>query len=95
MKLSKDEMIQKVNEKVMDEDVKIELMEDITDSLEVNDNSESEKITELEQRINELEEKNKNLTEKYKERFLKGSEKEDEPEENGLEEKNVIDIKEI
>ena len=34
MKLSKDELIAKVNEKVMDEDVKIELMEDITDSFE-------------------------------------------------------------
>ena len=35
MKLNKEELIQKINEKVMDEDVKIELMEDITDSLDV------------------------------------------------------------
>ena len=37
MKLSKDDLIAKINEKVMDEDVKIELMEDVTDSFEGND----------------------------------------------------------
>lgn len=94
MKLSKDELIQKINEKVMDEDVKIELMEDITDSFEV----ETEEKTEVEdERVKELEEKYKNLQEKYKERFLKGSEveeeKEDETEE--LKEEEVIDVKEI
>lgn len=95
MKLNKDELIQKINEKVMDEDVKIELMEDITDSFEV----ESEEKTEVEdERVKELEEKYKNLQEKYKERFLKGSEvveeeKEDETEE--LKEEEVINVKEI
>lgn len=94
MKLSKDDLIQKINEKVMDEDVKIELMEDITDSFEV----ETEEKSEVEdERVKELEEKYKNLQEKYKERFLKGSEveeeKEDETEE--LKEEEVIDVKEI
>lgn len=94
MKLSKDELIQKINEKVMDEDVKIELMEDITDSFE----AETEEKSEVEdERVKELEEKYKNLQEKYKERFLKGSEveeeKEDETEE--LKEEEVIDVKEI
>lgn len=95
MKLSKDELIAKVNEKVMDEDVKIELMEDITDSFE-GDTSENDT------RIAELEEKLKVMTEKYKERFLKGDEKkEDDAEEqkedveDEMEEKEVIDIKEI
>ena len=36
MKLSKDELLAKINEKVMDEDVKIELIEDVTDSFEID-----------------------------------------------------------
>lgn len=90
MKLSKDELIQKINEKVMDEDVKIELMEDITDSFESGEPKEDE-------RVKELEEKYKSLQEKYKERFLKGEEKEEpeEKEDEELKEEEVIDIKEI
>ena len=89
-KLSKEELIKKVSEKVMDEDVQIELMEDITDSMEVeNIDTSSEDKT----RIEELETQVKELKAKYKERFLKGSEeKEDDVE---LKEKEVIDIKEI
>lgn len=91
MKLSKDDLIKKINDKVMDEDVKIELMEDITDSFEEGSTSEDT------QRITELEEKYKTLQEKYKERFLQGTEikKEEKNEDDGLEEKEVIDIKEI
>ena len=93
MKLSKDDLIKKINEKVLDEDVKIELMEDVTDSLEANTDS----STEDSQRIEELETKYKNLQEKYKERFLKGSEepKETEKDDDELEEKEIIDVKEI
>ena len=92
MKLSKDDLIQKINDKVMDEDVKIELMEDITDSFEEDSTNEEDT-----QRIKELEEKYKTLQEKYKERFLQGTEikKEEKKEDDGLEEKEVIDIKEI
>lgn len=94
-KLSKDELIAKINEKVMDEDVSIELIEDITDSMEVTEDT----STEDKQRIEELETKLKEFKTKYKERFLKGKEdKEDEKEDKedeGLEEKEVIDIKEI
>ena len=91
MKMSKDDLIKKINDKVMDEDVKIELMEDITDSFEENTSTEDS------QRITELEEKYKILQEKYKERFLQGTEikKEEKNEDDGLEEKEVIDIKEI
>ena len=93
MKLSKDELISKVNEKVMDEDIKIELMEDITDSFDNETKSEDS------ERVAELEEKYKTLQEKYKERFLssdkeeKEEEKEDEYEEATEEE--VVDVKEI
>lgn len=96
-KLSKEELIKKVSEKVMDEDVQIELMEDITDSMEVeNIDTSSEDKT----RIEELETQVKELKQKYKDRFLKGSEKADKDEETEdedveLKEKEVIDIKEI
>lgn len=94
-KLSKEELIKKVSEKVMDEDVQIELMEDITDSMEVeNVDTNNEDKT----RIEELETQVKELKTKYKERFLKGSdEKEDKEKEDDVElkEKEVIDIKEI
>ena len=94
-KLSKEELIKKVSEKVMDEDVQIELMEDITDSFETEtvDTSSEDKT-----RIEELETQVKELKQKYKDRFLKGSEEkedEDEDEDVELKEKEVIDIKEI
>lgn len=97
-KLSKEELIKKVSEKVMDEDVQIELMEDITDSFETEtvDTSSEDKT-----RIEELENELKEVKQKYKDRFLKGSEeKEDKDEKNEdedveLKEKEVIDIKEI
>lgn len=94
MKLSKDELIAKINEKVMDEDVKIELMEDITDSVEAEGSSNEED----KQRIEELETKYKDLQEKYKERFLNSNTKEDKEDKEemiGNEEEKTIDIKEI
>ena len=88
MKLSKDELKQKVNELVTDNDISITLLEDIEDSFEVD-------RTEIE----ELQAKFDELQEKYKQRFLKGDDKKD-PEDKKevdeeLEEKEVIDIKEI
>lgn len=93
MKLSKDELIAKINEKVMDEDVKIELMEDITDSV----GTEGSTNEEDNQRIEELETKYKDLQEKYKERFLNSNTKEDKEDKEMIvnEEEKTIDIKEI
>lgn len=67
MKLSKEELISKINGLEIDDNVKIELMEDVTDSMEVTpevDNSELE----------EVKAKYEELKTKYKERFLKGDE---------------------
>lgn len=90
MKLSKDDLISKINEKIMDEDVKIELMEDITDSFSTEGNEEDK------QTIEELETKYKDLQSKYKERFLDSSSKEYKTEEIDDEEKEeTVDIKEI
>lgn len=67
MKLSKDELISKINGLEIDDNVKIELMEDVTDSMEVAEEVDN---TELE----EVKAKYEELKTKYKERFLKGDE---------------------
>lgn len=89
MKLSKEELKNKVNELVTDNDVAIQLLEDIEDSMEVGE-VDSSKIDELQTKLDDLQEK-------YKQRFLKGDEKNEyEKEDNEeFEEKEVVDIKEI
>lgn len=92
-KLSKDELLKKITEKITDEDLVIELMEDISDSLDVS--AEDEKKI-LEDKISELELKVEDLKTKYKERFLKGEVIEEVKEEiEEPKEEEVIDIKEI
>lgn len=95
MKLSKEELSAKINDLDIDEEVKISLLEDIADSVDVE--SEPQENGELE----ELKIKYESLREKYKERFLKGSdeteekEDEEEKEDDELKEEEVIDVKEI
>ena len=92
-KLTKEELIKKVSEKVTDAEVQVELMEDITDSFgEEVDNSELE----------ELKAKYDELMEKYRLRFLEVKEVKEEIEqaqeensEEELKEEEVIDIQEI
>lgn len=67
MKLSKDELISKINGLEIDDEVKISLLEDVTDSMEVAEEVDN---TELE----EVKAKYEELKTKYKERFLKGDE---------------------
>ncbi len=91
MKLSKEELKTKISEKVTDPELSIELLEDVEDSF-----SEEGEVDNTE--LEDLKEKYSDLQERYKARFLSGSEedeeetKEDVPE---LEEKEVVDIKEI
>ncbi len=95
MKLSKEELSAKINELDIDEEVKISLLEDIADSVDVE--TEPQENGELE----ELKIKYESLRERYKERFLKGSdeteekEDEEEKEDDELKEEEVIDVKEI
>lgn len=95
MKLSKDELKAKIDEKISDEDLKIELLEDIEDSVDVREESEDEKVPkeDFDKVVAERDE----IKRKYKERFLGKEEKEDEKEEieEGLSEEEVIDVKEI
>lgn len=89
MKLSKDELISKINGLEIDDNVKIELMEDVTDSFDVQETDNTE--------LEEVKTKYEELKTKYKERFLKGDDKKDEEEkeDDEMEEKEVIDVKEI
>lgn len=95
-KLSKEELLSKISDRITDEDLSIELMEDISDSIG-GDDSESVKA-EYEAKISELTSALEELKKKYKERFLKGEESEEEKSEESseeLEEKEVIDVEEI
>lgn len=92
MKLSKDELKNKVNELVKDNDVAIQLLEDIEDSMESGEIDNSE--------LEALQAKFDELQTKYRERFIKGDEEKEVEEkkeelEDGMEEKEVIDVKEI
>ena len=90
MKLSKEDLKSKVNELVTDNEIAIQLLEDIEDSMEVGE-VDTTKIDELQAKFDDLQEK-------YKQRFLSGEEKkveEKKDDDEELEEKEVIDIKEI
>lgn len=92
-KLSKEELIKKISEKVEDSDLQVELMEDISDSFEVDSDSVSE------EEFVELTKKYEDLKEKYKSRFLEVKEDEKETKEDDekeeLEEKEYVDVKDI
>ena len=85
-KLSKEELLAKINEKLGDNsELAIELMEDISDSLEI-DTSE----------LDSLKVKYDELVQKYRDRFVSGEEvKIEEKPEVVDEEEKVIDVKEI
>lgn len=90
MKLSKDELKQKINDLSVDDDVKITLLEDVEDSFETSEDN-GEELTELQTKYDELKEK-------YKNRFLTGKdEKKDEEEkkEYGLDEQEIVEEKDI
>ena len=94
MKLSKEELKQKITEVIEDEDTQISLLEDIEDSFIENiDNSE----TVEKQAYDDLKIKYDDLKSKYKERFLKGEEMPEDNTENdeGMKKEEVVDIKEI
>ena len=93
-KLTKEELIQKISEKVSDAEVQVELMEDITDSFgEEVDNTELE----------ELKVKYEELMNKYRDRFLEVKEVKEEIEDaqdsseesEELKEEEVIDVQDI
>lgn len=92
MKLSKEELKKKIDEVIEDEDLKISLLEDIEDSVEVAA-QDTESKEEIERLKTELEE----LKQKYKERFLKVEEVIEKigESDDDIEVEEVVDIKEI
>ena len=97
MKLSKQELKQRISDAITDnDDLVISLLEDIEDSMVENSESvmDETKMKELE----ELKWKYDDLKTKYKERFLKGNDKEDKEEkvdDEEMKEEEVVDVKEI
>lgn len=91
-KLTKDELLKKIDEKeTLTDDDKIELMEDITDSFVETENTED---SDYKTKYEEEKTKHEELKRKYKERFMdSGKEKKDD--EIITEDKKEIDIKEI
>ena len=95
MKLSKQELKQRISDSITDnDDLVISLLEDIEDSMiETNEQVIDETAK---KELEDLKWKYDDLKAKYKERFLTGKEKDpDEEKDEGLEEKEVIDVKEI
>lgn len=91
-KMNLEEFKNKYNEKIVDnDDLLIELFEDVSDSFNSND----EELDSLKEEIAKKEAEVEELKRKYKERFLTSTEEQEEEEEKVLEEKEVIDIKEI
>ena len=91
-KLGKDEFNKKYSEKIVDnDDLLIELMEDIADSVDV----ESEELEKAKAELDDYKAKYDDLKSKYKERFLSSEDILEEKIEDKLEEQEVVDIKEI
>ena len=78
MKLSKEELKQKIVDSIEDEELQITLLEDIEDSFDTEETDTSE--------YDELKAKYDELKSKYKERFLKGKEETEEKEKEEEEE---------
>ena len=95
MKLTKEEFIEKVTSKEIDDDLKMELLEDIADSI---DNTEvvvsEDEFKKMSDDLEALSVKYEELKKKYIERFTtsEDDEKSDEEEEK---EEEIIDVKEI
>ena len=93
-KYSAEELSSRINELELDDEVKISLMEDITDSVSPD---ESEELANLKAEVEKAHAEYEELKEKYKARFLKAVESDEEEKEDteDLEEKEVIDVKEL
>ena len=98
-KYSAEELSSRINELDLDDEVKISLMEDITDSITNEDSEEVATLkSEIDKKQSELDEITRNfneLKEKYKSRFLKADDEVVDEVKEDLEEKEVIDITEI
>ena len=89
--ISKKDLKKKVDELEISEDSKIELLEDIEDSVKQDDTEEKVLKSEYDAVVKELED----IKRKYKERFLSGDSIPVEKEDEEIKEEKYIDVKEI
>jgi len=89
-RLGKDEFNKKYSEKINDDDLLIELMEDATDSFD----NESE-VNSLKEKLEQKEKEYEDLKAKYKERFLSSNELPKKEVIEDIQEKEYVDIREI
>jgi hypothetical protein len=89
-RLGKDEFNKKYSEKINDDDLLIELMEDATDSFD----NESE-VNSLKEKLEQKEKEYEDLKAKYKERFLSSDELPKKEVIEDIQEKEYVDIREI
>ena len=94
MELSKQELKQKISDRIKDnDDLVIELLEDIEDSmLETNEQILDET---REKELEDLKLRYEDLKAKYKDRFLTKIDENKENDNSSLEEEEIIDVKEI
>lgn len=96
MKLSRDDILNKISTKITDEDLAIELMEDITDSIKfVEPIDNSKELDDLRSTIESRDSEIADLKRKYKERFLDPEAIKEIIPEPIQEQKRIIDIREI
>ncbi len=96
-KLTKEELTNKINDLNIDDDIKISLLEDVADSFDTPVELSAEEKVKIDG-YDEIKIKYETLKEKYKERFLSNDSVDTDNENDTieeLEEKEVIDIKEI
>lgn len=92
-KLNTEEFKTKYSEKIVDNDeLLVELMEDITDSMSIE---ESEELETIKKELEDAKAKYGDLLAKYKERFLSAVESPKEEDIDELKEEEVVDVKEI
>ena len=89
--ISKKDLKKKVDELEISEDSKIELLEDIEDSVKQDDTEEKVLKSEYDAVVKELED----IKRKYKERFLSGDSIPEIKEDEEIKEEKYIDVKEI
>lgn len=90
-KVTREELISKINDyEGVSDDIKIELMEDITDSFDDTE------LNELNEEINRTKEELEDLKKKYKERFTEVKTEKIKDDVDGIyEDREYIDVKEI
>lgn len=88
MKLSKDELKEKINTLEISEELKVDLLEDIEDSVDITEEVDNTALDEMTKKYDEL-------LQKYKERFLEKKEDTEDEEDEEVKEEEIIDVKEI